>query len=70
LPRLKFRMHGLAIDRDFKCAATGRNQFQRPDVLLEFEEFVRQTDGMRLVISSRAILDGDIQAHVFDCPSD
>jgi hypothetical protein len=35
--------------------------------LLKCQEFVRQTDGMWLVVSSRAILDGDFQCHS-ECP--
>ena len=56
-------MNLFAIDRDLKRAATRRHQFERTDVLLELEQFVRQTDGLRLVVSSGAILDGDVQRH-------
>lgn len=34
--------------------------------MLQLEQFVRQTDGMRLVVSSGAILDGNIQSHDSD----
>jgi hypothetical protein len=49
-------MNLLSINGDFEHAASGRNQLQRRDTMLEFEEFVRQTDGVRLVVSSSAIL--------------
>ena len=52
-----------AIDGDFKRAAAGRHQLERTDALFELEELVRQTDGKRLVVSSRAIFDGDFQTH-------
>ena len=50
-------MNLLSINGDFEDAAGGRNQLQRRNTMLEFEQFVRQTDGMRLVVSSGAILD-------------
>ena len=58
-----FGMDSLAIDRDFKRAPAGWDELQRGNVLLQLEEFVRQTDGMRLVISSCAIFDDNIQSH-------
>ena len=57
------RVDLLSIDRNLKHAAAGRNQLERADVLFEFQEFFRQTDGLGLVVSSRAILDGDVQGH-------
>ena len=53
----------LPINSDLKHAAARRNQFERADVLFELQEFVRQTDGLRLVVSSCAILDCDVQGH-------
>jgi hypothetical protein len=31
--------------------------------LLEPQQFLRQTDGLRLVVSSRAVFDGDLDCH-------
>jgi hypothetical protein len=53
----------LSINNDFEHAAAGRDELQRGDAMLQLEQFVRQTDGMRLVVSSGAILDGNIQSH-------
>ena len=61
---VQFRMNLLAVDRHLKRAAFRRHQRQGLDVLLQLEELVRQTDGMRLVVSSRAVFDGDLQWHV------
>ena len=33
-------------------------------MLLKFQEFLRQTDGVWLVVSSRAIFDCNVQTHV------
>jgi hypothetical protein len=63
LPRRLLRVNRLPIDRDLKHAAAGRNQLQRTDVLFEFQQFVRQTDGLRFVVSSRAIFDGNLECH-------
>jgi hypothetical protein len=59
-----FRINLLSINADFEHTPTGGDQPQRSDPLFELEQFVRQTDGMRLVVSSRAILDGNFQGHV------
>ena len=32
--------------------------------MLEFKELLRQTDGVRLVVSDGAILDGDFKVHI------
>ena len=56
-------MNLLPIDRDFKSAAARRDEGERPKALFEPQEFFRQTDGMRLVVSSRAIIDGDFDCH-------
>ena len=56
-------MDFLSIDRDFKRAASAGDEFQRSDMLLELEEFLRQTDGVRLVVSSGAVFDRDFESH-------
>jgi hypothetical protein len=56
LAGLEFRVHQVAIDGDFKATAAGRLQLQALDTLLELaEDLGRQTDGLRLVVSSRAV---------------
>ena len=57
----------LSIDGDLKNAAACGNEFQRADVLFELQEFFRQTDGLRLVVSCRAVFDGDVQSHIGPC---
>ena len=44
-------------------AAAGRHERQRFNILFQLEELLRQTDGMRLVVSGRAILNSDLQSH-------
>ena len=57
-------MNVFFIDADFEDAAAGRHQLHGTDALFEFEELHRQTDGFRLVVSSRAIFDGDFRFHL------
>ena len=46
----------LAVHRDFEASAGGGLQVQGLNLVLEFlEQFLRQTDGMRLVISGGAV---------------
>ena len=63
LSGLDFRKNLLSIHADLKDTAARRNQLQRTNVLFELQKFLRQTDGMRLVISSRAILNCDFETH-------
>lgn len=58
-----FRVDFPSINNDFEHAAAGRDELQRGDAMLQLEQFVRQTDGMRLVVSSCAILYGNLQSH-------
>jgi hypothetical protein len=51
------------VDGDFEFAAAGRDEGERMNVLFEPQEFFRQTDGLRFVVSNAAILDGDRQWH-------
>ena len=64
LPGGFFGINGFAIDADLKHPAAGRHQRERGDGLLEPQKFLRQTDGVWLVVSSRAIFDFDLQTHV------
>jgi len=59
-----FRINLLSISDNFEHTAARRDQRERSNPLLQLQELVRQTDGLRLVVSSRAILDGDFQGHV------
>ncbi len=63
LPGAKFGMDALAIDSDFEGAPARGDELQRSNMLLELEKFVRQTDGVWLIVSSGAIFDRDIQSH-------
>jgi hypothetical protein len=56
-------MDFLAIDADLKAAAAGRHQREAADGLFELQEFVRQTDGTRLVVSDCAVFDDDFHSH-------
>jgi hypothetical protein len=56
-------MKCLPIHYNLKCAPACRHQAERFDVLFQSQKFLRQTDGFGLVISNRAILDDDFQAH-------
>ena len=59
----KLGMKCLPIHDNLKCASACRHQAERFDVLFQSQKFLRQTDGLRLVVSNRAILDDDFQAH-------
>ena len=57
LAGLELGMEQFAIGADFEGAAARRNQRKRFDALAEFENFSRQTDGLRRVISNDAVFD-------------
>ena len=54
---IEFGMDELAIGANFEGAAARRNQGERFDSLAEFENFSRQTDGLRRVVSNDAVFD-------------
>jgi hypothetical protein len=60
---IKFGMEQFAIGANFKSAAARRNEGERFDTLAEFENFGRQTDGLRRVVSNDAIFDRDFGFH-------
>ena len=62
-PGFGLRMQLVAIDGHLKNAAAGGHQLQRTDSLFQDQQSVRQTDGSRFVVSSRAVLDDDLGAH-------
>ena len=53
--RIEFGVEQFAIGANFEGAAARRNQRKRLDALAEFENFGRQTDGLRRVVSNDAI---------------
>jgi hypothetical protein len=57
LAGLELGMEQFAISADFEGAAARRNQRKRFNALAEFENFGRQTDGLRRVISNDAVFD-------------
>jgi hypothetical protein len=54
---IEFGVEQFAIDANFEGAAARRNQRKRLDTLAEFENFGRQTDGLRRVVSNDAVFD-------------
>lgn len=57
----KLRVQQLAVNGDLEAAAIGWRQLQPGDLALERrEQSLRQTDGLRLVVSQRAVTDVDI----------
>ena len=63
IARLKFGMKQLAIGMDFKRAAARRDKLERFDAIPQFENFRRQTDGLRRVVSNHAIFDRHFGFH-------
>jgi hypothetical protein len=57
LAGLEFGMEQFAIGANFEGAAARRNQHKRLDALAEFEDFGRQTDGLRRIVSNDAVFD-------------
>ena len=57
-------MEELAIGTNLKGAAARRNKRQRFDTLAEFENFGRQTDGLRRVVSNDAVFDRHFCFHI------
>ena len=57
LTGFEFGMEQFAIGANFEGAAARGNQRKRLDALAEFENFGRQTDGLRRVVSNDAVFD-------------
>ena len=57
LAGVEFGMEQFAIGANFEGAAARRNQRKRFDALAELENFSRQTDGLRRVVSNDAVFD-------------
>jgi len=56
-------MEQFAISANLEGAATRGNQGERLDALAELENFGRQTDGLRRVVSNDAVFDRDLSLH-------
>ena len=56
-------MEQFAIGANFESAAARGNQRERFDALAELENFSRQTDGFRRVVSNDAVFDRDLSLH-------
>ena len=54
---LEFGMEQFAISANFEGAAARRNKSKRFNALAELENFGRQTDGLRRVVSNDAVFD-------------
>ena len=54
---IEFRMEQFAIGANLEGAAARGNQRKRFDALAELENFGRQTDGLRRVVSNDAVFD-------------
>ena len=54
---VEFGMEQFAIGANFEGAAARGNQRKRFDALAELENFGRQTDGLRRVVSNDAVFD-------------
>ena len=57
LAGLELGMEQFAISANFEGAAARRNQCKRFDTFAEFENFGRQTDGFRRIVSNDAVFD-------------
>ena len=57
LAGFEFGMEQFAIGANFEGPATRGNQRERLDALAEFENFGRQTDGLRRIVSNDAVFD-------------
>lgn len=58
---LELRIQQLFSDLELEAASFGRDEGERLDVLLEVgEKLGRQTDGLRLVVSHRAVFERDL----------
>lgn len=62
--RLELGIDQLPVERHFKASPTGRLQLEAFDLLfVAGEQFRRQTDGLRLVVSHRAVTEMDLHRY-------
>lgn len=57
---LQFRVDQFVVDTNLELSAAGGNQGEACDVLFEFEQLLRQTDGLRFVVSNTAVFDRNL----------
>ena len=62
--RVELGMEQFIIGANFESAATRGNESKRLDPLAEFENFGRQTDGLRRVVSNHAVFDRYLSFHL------
>ena len=60
---VEFGMEQFAIGANFESAAARWDQRERFDALAKLENFSRQTDGFRRVVSNDAVFDRDLGLH-------
>ena len=61
--RFEFGVEQFSISANFESAAARRNKGERFNALAEFENFGRQTDGLRRVVSNDAVFDRHFGFH-------
>ena len=61
---IEFGMEQFSIGADFESAAARRKESERFNALTEFENFGRQTDGLRRVVSNDAVFDRHFGFHL------
>jgi hypothetical protein len=66
--RLEFGMEQFAIGLDLECTASGRDKSERFNPVAEFENFCRQTDGFRRVVSNHAVFNRHFGLHASSFP--
>jgi len=67
---IEFGMEQFSIGADFESAAARRKESERFNALAEFENFGRQTDGLRRVVSNDAVFDRYFGFHPCSFPSE
>lgn len=53
----------LPINDDLERSTASWSQSERLDIPFEGQKFLRQTDGFRLIVSNRAVLNDNLYAH-------
>ena len=61
-------MEQFAIGLDLECTASGRDESERFDPVAELENFCRQTDGFRRVVSNHAVFNRYFGLHSSSFP--
>jgi len=64
----EFGVEQFSISANLESAPTRRNEGERFDPLAELENFGRQTDGLRRVVSNHAVFDRDLGSHSHSFP--